>query len=90
MHLGHCGIALSGASEAIEDPWQPRFFLGHFSLSGRSFGQAVLKPFHLHASIGAHQMGGLCPNSSSNAKFPEPEIYLTPNYGNSPKSRSMF
>jgi hypothetical protein len=28
---GHCGIALSAASEAIEYPWQPRcFILGRF------------------------------------------------------------
>jgi hypothetical protein len=33
------------------------FNLGHFSLTGRSCGQAVLKPLDLHASICAHQRG---------------------------------
>src|SRR6266850_3513517 len=57
-HLGHCGIALSAASEAIEDPWQPHptsYYSWLFFADRCSFGQAVLKPLHLHASMRAYQ-----------------------------------
>jgi hypothetical protein len=65
--LGHCGIAPSAVFVAIEDPWQPRLYFWTFFPARGGFGQAVLKPLYSHASIRS------CPNSLSNAKFPELE-----------------